>query len=72
MYSAEQSGRGRSPTHGPERDCHGVRSPTGAARSEARTRVGDLTTRLARRLPLDRLDQVCWADKKKEECQRGR
>jgi len=21
MYSAEQSGRGQSPTHGPERDC---------------------------------------------------
>jgi len=26
--------------------------------------VGGLTTRPARRLPLDRLEQVCWADKK--------
>ncbi|WP_142084885.1 hypothetical protein [Roseinatronobacter monicus] len=26
--------------------------------------MGGLTTRPARRLPLDQLDQVCWADKK--------
>ena len=37
----------------------------GAARSVARTRPPQEPTRIARRLPIDRLGQVCWADKQK-------
>jgi hypothetical protein len=37
MYSAEQSGRGRSPTHGPVGACQRIEAGGGAARSAART-----------------------------------
>ncbi|OWU67726.1 hypothetical protein ATO2_14420 [Roseovarius sp. 22II1-1F6A] len=72
MFSAEQSGRGRSPTHGPEPDSQRIGGEVGAARrpeAEDTVLVGDDAP--ARRLSFDFPEQVCWADQIKENCQGG-
>src|SRR6056297_1937250 len=70
MYSAEQSGRGRSPTHGPEPDSQRIEDGDGAARSAQREDTAPSeTTRKARRLSFDFPGQGCWADIQNEGCQ---
>ncbi len=63
MFPAEQSGRGRSPTHGPDMDCQRIGAGGWCGpQAKPRTRPPAETTRCARRLSVDRPGQVCWAD----------
>ena len=81
MYSAEQRGRGQSPTHGPERGCQSAtfakkmsapKSDANLPREEWLAReTGEIGGLFWGWPKVDRHGQGCWTDKKRNDAWTG-
>ena len=69
VFSAEQSGRGRSPSHGPVPDCQRIEGGVWCGPQRSEDTAPGFDDALVRRLSFDRRGRVCWAAQELKECQ---